>query len=118
MRDLGHHKSSVAVTDISVIYHASATWREGINFRFELLLFTVLAQSVAAMIAVSCRTVGSVALNHDRTYWPRWFIQVNSRAGDSVFAIVFGCFSRITKLIGRTETRTRERMCFQTIQTV
>ena len=28
-----------------------ATWREGINSRFELLFFTVLAQSVAAIIA-------------------------------------------------------------------
>ena len=44
---------------------------------------------------------GSVALNHDRTCRRRWFIQANSptgdRAGDSVFAIVFGCFSRIKK---------------------
>ena len=40
---------------------------------------------------------GSVALNHDRTYLRRWFIQVNSRAGDSVFTIVCGCFSRTYK---------------------
>ena len=32
---------------------------------------------------------GSVALNHDRTNRSSWFIQVNSHAGDSVFAIVF-----------------------------
>ena len=30
----------------------------------------------------------------------------------------FGCFSRIKKLLGRTETRTRDRMCFQSIRTV
>ena len=40
---------------------------------------------------------GSVALNHDRTYRRGWFIRVNSRVGDSAFAIVFGCFSRIKK---------------------
>ena len=30
----------------------------------------------------------------------------------------FGCFSHINKLLGRTETQTCDRMCFQTIQTV
>ena len=30
----------------------------------------------------------------------------------------FGCFSRIKKLLGRTETRTRDRICFQSIRTV
>ena len=44
--------------------------------------------------------------------------KLNNRAGDSEFAIVFGCFSRIKKLLGRTETRTRDRMCFQSIRTV
>ena len=29
-----------------------------------------------------------------------------------------GCFSRIKKLLGRSETRTRERKCFQLIRTV
>ena len=39
-------------------------------------------------------------------------------AGDSVFAIVLGFFSRIKKLLARTETRTRDRICFQSIRTV
>ena len=30
----------------------------------------------------------------------------------------FGCFSRIQKLLGRTETRTRDTMCFQSIRIV
>ena len=30
----------------------------------------------------------------------------------------FGCFSRIKKLLGRTETRTRDRMYCQTVRTV
>ena len=52
---------------------------------------------------------GSVPLNHYRTYRRHWFIQVNSRVGDgvgdrvgdragageSVFAIGFGCCSRV-----------------------
>ena len=46
-------------------------------------------------------------------YRRHWVIQVNNRAGDSVFAIVFGCFSRIQKMLSRTETRTRERKRFQ-----
>ena len=67
---------------------------------------------------------GLVALNHDRTYRRRSFIPVNiragDRAGDSVFAIVVGCFSSrpIQKILGRSETRTRDRKCFQSIRTV
>ena len=38
----------------------------------------------------------------------RWFIQINTRAGDTV-SVNFLVFSRIKKLLGRTETRTRER---------
>ena len=30
----------------------------------------------------------------------------------------FGCFSRIEKLLGQTETRTHDRTCFQSIRTV
>ena len=30
----------------------------------------------------------------------------------------FGCFSRIKKCLGRSETRTRDRICFQSIRTV
>ena len=44
-------------------------------------------------------------------------VQINIRAGDSVFAIVLGVFA-YKKLLGRTETRTRDRICFQSIRTV
>ena len=37
----------------------------------------------------------------------RWFIQL--KLALSVFAIVFGCFSPIKNLVGRTEMPTRER---------
>ena len=39
-------------------------------------------------------------------------------ARDSAFAIVYGCFSRIKKMLGRTEMRTRDRMYCQTIRSV
>ena len=39
-------------------------------------------------------------------------------ARDSVFAIAFVCFSCIKKLLGRSETRTHERMYCQSIRTV
>ena len=42
---------------------------------------------------------GPEALNHDCTYPRRWFILLNSRAGDSVFAIRFRCFSSICCLV-------------------
>ena len=64
------------------------------------------------------RSDWSVPLNHDRTYRRRWVIQVNNRAGDSEFAIFFGCFSHIKKFLCRTEARTRDGMCFQSIRTV
>ena len=44
------------------------------------------------------------------------FIQINSSVCDAVFAIVL-CFLRIKKCLGRTETRTRDRMCCQSIRT-
>ena len=47
----------------------------------------------------------------------RWFIQ-HILARDSVSAIVFGYFSRIKKLLGRTEKRIRVRMVRQSMRTV
>ena len=44
----------------------------------------------------------------------RCFIQINTREGDPV-SRGFVCFLHIKKLLGRTETRTCDRMCFQTI---
>ena len=46
----------------------------------------------------------------------RCFIQINTREGDQVSrGFVFFAYKT---LLGRTETRTCDRMCFQTIQTV
>ena len=85
----------------------------------KFLLFTVLFQSIAAMIAVAPTARWRSSMT---TLRRRWFIQVNGRlgdrAGDSIFAIVFGCFLRIKKMLGRTETRNRERKCFQSMRTV
>ena len=47
----------------------------------------------------------------------RCFIQINTCECDPV-SRGFVCFSRIKKLLGRTETRTCDKMCFQTIRTV
>ena len=54
---------------------------------------------------------------HWRSMAGRLFIQINTRAGDPV-SRGFGCFSRIKKLLGRTETQTRDRMYHQSIRTV
>ena len=64
------------------------------------------------------RSDWTVPLNRDRTYRRRCFIQVNNRTGDSEFAIVFLVFFTCKKLLGGTETRTRDRKCFQSIRTV
>ena len=45
-------------------------------------------------------------------------IQLTTRVGDAVFAIGLGVFSRIKKMLGRIETRPRDRIYFQTIRTV
>ena len=85
--------------------------------RIDLLLFFVLTQSVADMTAelcrgsCCCRSGCSLAIYRPWQALPspfrqvaRWFIQ-QTLALDSVFAIVFGCFSRIKKLLGWTETQ-------------
>ena len=85
--------------------------------RIDLLLFFVMTQSVADMTAelcrgsCCCRSGCSLAIYRPWQALPspfrrvaRWFIQ-HTLALDSVFAIVFGCFSRIKKLLGWTETQ-------------
>ena len=44
---------------------------------------------------VQLSPVRLVGAAQPRPYLRRWVIQVNNRAGDSEFAIVFECFSRI-----------------------
>ena len=58
-------------------------------------------------------------INRDRrTMAGRCFIQINIHAGDSVFAIVLVVSPRIKKLLGRTETRTRDRVCKRDVSKV
>ena len=68
--------------------------------RFDVLLFAVLTQSVAAMIAV----VGAHVVACDRStvagltpLFGQWlaFHSTDNIARDSILAIIFGCFSRI-----------------------
>ena len=72
--------------------------REGIISRcrrFDLLHFPGLAQSDAAIIAVVAAHVRCCWRSTDRdrrTMAGRCFIQINIRAGDSVFAIDLGVF--------------------------
>ena len=47
----------------------------------------------------------------------RCFIQIKTHVGDPVSRGFVGFFA-YNKLLGRTETRTFDRMCFQTIRTV
>ena len=76
-----------------------------------MLLFGVLSQYFATMIAV----VAAHVVASDRSTPPfstgRLFIQP-TLARDSLYAIVLGIF-RIKKILGRTETRTRQIMYCQ-----
>ena len=70
-----------------------------------------------AMTTLTARVIAG----HDRSITSEsgvtpLFIQYKL-ARDSGFAIAYGCFSRIKNMLGRTETRTRDRMYCQTIRT-
>ena len=85
---------------------------------FWLVVFVVLAQSVGAMtIKCSCVLAGHGRPITSESSITPLFIQ-QPYAWDSAFAIVYGCFSRIKKKLGRTEMRTRDRMYCQTIRSV
>ena len=78
----------------------------------------MLAQSVAAMTTLTAR----VLAGHGRSIASEsavtpLFIQFKL-ARDWPFAIVYGCFSRIKIMLGRTVTRMLDRMYCQTIRTV
>ena len=47
-----------------------------------------------------------------------WDIQMNTHAGDLIYPRFWMFFAFIQKLLGRTESRTRDRMYCQTIRTV
>ena len=85
---------------------------------FWLVVFVVLAQSVGAMtIKCSCVLAGHGRPITSESIVTPLFIQ-QPYARDSAFAIVYGCFSRIKKILRRTEMRTRDRMYCQTIRSV
>ena len=69
----------------------------------------MLAQSVGAMtIKCSCVLAGhGRPITSESSVTPLFIQQPYAR--DSAFVIVYGCFSRIKKILGRTEMRTRER---------
>ena len=78
----------------------------------------MLVQSVAAMTTLTAR----VLAGHGRSIASEsgvtpLFIQYKL-ARDWPFAIVYGCFSRIKNMLGRTEMPMRDRMYCQTIRTV
>ena len=92
-----------------------------------LLFFAGLAQSVAAMTAVGAAHGVAVSaggwrsIDRDCRYLPfstgRSLVHLTYTCAGLGFRDSFGCFSR-KKLLGRTETRTRDRMDCHSIQTV
>ena len=79
-------------------------------------MIAVVATHVVSVLAGRCRSIDG-----DRLYHPfssgRSLVQ-STLALDSVSVIVFVCFSRIKILLGRTESRTREKMDRQSIRIV
>ena len=80
--------------------------------------FRRVAQSVGAMtIKRSCVLAGhGRPITSESSVTPLFIQQTIQRR--SAFAIVYGCFSRIKKMLGRTETRTRERKYLGRIRSV
>ena len=88
---------------------------------FLLVVFAVLAQSVAVMATFNSSflfPVRLVAGDRSTITGVTPLLTQHTLVRGSVFAVVIGCFSRIQKLLGRTETRTRDMICFQAIRTV
>ena len=68
--------------------------------------------------SVNCCSSWSVAMNHDRSYRRHWFYSIDHSRGRRGIRYSFGCFSRMKKMLGRIETRTRDRIYCQTIRAV
>ena len=94
--------------------------REGINShcrRFDLLFFAVLAESVAAdhiNRSCACQT-RSIDHQRVRRYSPFHSIETCARMAIRDSLLMFFAYK---KILGRTETRTRDRMYCQTIRSV
>ena len=68
--------------------------------------------------SVHCRSGWSVAMNNDRSYRHHWFYSIDHSRGQRSIRYRFESFSRIQKLLGRTERRTRDRMYLGRIRSV
>ena len=62
--------------------------------------------------------VGRTAFYAGETMAGRWSIELNNMRATLLLTIGLGFFPRIKQILGRTETRTRDRICFQTIRSV
>ena len=68
--------------------------------------------------SVHCRSGWSVAMDNDRSHRRHWFYSIDHSRGQRSIRYRFGSFSRIKKFLGRTETRTRDRMYLGRIRSV
>ena len=83
------------------------------------------AHACASTLTHTAAAVEVSAIRWHPTVWPTPLafvagsrvIEINTRADDPVYPI-FWMFFAYKKLLGRTETRTRDRICFQTLRTV
>ena len=75
--------------------------------------------TAVAVQVVAVRCVGGAPFRWFpwRSMAGRWFIQINTRAGD-IISSRFLVFFAYKKMLGRIETRTRDRKHFQSIRTV
>ena len=94
-----------AVGAVHVVAVPTARWRSTVT-------------TVCCRRSVHCRSGRSVAMNHDRSYRRHWFYSLDQSRGRRGIRYSFGCFSRIKKMLGRIDTRTRDRIYCQTIRTV
>ena len=95
---------------------------------FTCCFFTIFAKSVATMIVVvvvqfvTVLTCCWLVINRDRRYRPfsmcRSLVHSTDTCAGLSIRDSFWVFFAYKKLLGRTEMRTRERKCFQSIRTV
>ena len=94
-----------AVVAVHVVAVPMARWRSTVT-------------TLCCRRSVHCRSGWSVAMNHDRSYRRHWFYSIDHSRERCGIRYSFGDFSRIKKMLGRIETRTRDMIYCQTIRTV
>ena len=103
------------------IHHACAHARAHKRTRAHARACTRAHTAVAAVTVRRTGYRNSMSPNRDSPLRLRQCrslaIQITTRTGDPITPI-FWMFFAYKTLLGRTETRTRDRMCFQTIRTV